>query len=212
MYIYTIYYILCTILCNLLLFPLTSSYCRPIIAANQKRLASAEDYLFSGSHDDSLISYIGSTTSATTTTNTTATASTTAIAADPLSYLIDFREHDVPYTVRVSIDLNLRIGAWYTITPEYTTETCLIQIEKEIIELCEPRILAFDIECEKSPLKFPNAEVDRIFMISYMVKGQGFLIINRYNIVFSCFSMGFYVMVCIYCYICVWYILFYTLI
>ena len=186
-------YILYTIHCNLLLLPLTSSYyCRPIIAANQKRLASAEDYLFSGSHDDSLISYIGSTTSATSsTTNTTATASTTAIAADPLSYLIDFREHDVPYTVRVSIDLNLRIGAWYTITPEYTTETCLIQIEKEIIELCEPRILAFDIECEKSPLKFPNADVDRIFMISYMVKGQGFLIINRYNIVFSCCFYGF---------------------
>lgn len=41
------------------------------------------------------------------------------------------------------------------------------------------RILAFDIECEKSPLKFPNPEVDRIFMISYMIDGQGFLIVNR---------------------------------
>lgn len=41
------------------------------------------------------------------------------------------------------------------------------------------RILAFDIECEKSPLKFPNAERDRIFMISYMHGGQGYLIINR---------------------------------
>ncbi len=41
------------------------------------------------------------------------------------------------------------------------------------------RILAFDIECEKSPLKFPNAETDRIFMISYMIDGQGFLIVNR---------------------------------
>ena len=47
------------------------------------------------------------------------------------------------------------------------------------------RVLAFDIECEKSPLKFPNAERDRIFMISYMISTgsgqppQGYLIINR---------------------------------
>lgn len=41
------------------------------------------------------------------------------------------------------------------------------------------RILAFDIECEKSPLKFPNPDVDRIFMISYMIDGQGYLIVNR---------------------------------
>ena len=106
------------------------------------------------------------------------------IATDPLSYLIDFREHDVPYTVRASIDLDLRVGAWYTVTPEYGSERCTVAIERGILELCEPRILAFDIECEKSPLKFPNAETDRIFMISYMVKNQGYLIINRWvNIV-----------------------------
>ena len=44
---------------------------------------------------------------------------------------------------------------------------------------CVCRILAFDIECEKSPLKFPNAETDRIFMISYMIDRQGYLIVNR---------------------------------
>jgi DNA polymerase epsilon subunit 1 len=54
-----------------------------------------------------------------------------------------------------------------------------VAIDRSILELCEPRTLAFDIECEKSPLKFPNPETDRIFMISYMVKNQGFLIINR---------------------------------
>lgn len=43
----------------------------------------------------------------------------------------------------------------------------------------EPRTLAFDIECTKAPLKFPDAAVDQVFMISYMVDGQGFLIINR---------------------------------
>ena len=69
-------------------------------------------------------------------------------------------------------------------TPEYGSECCVVQKQAEILELCEPRILAFDIECEKSPLKFPNAEVDRIFMISYMVKNQGYLIINRCIFVF----------------------------
>ena len=64
-------------------------------------------------------------------------------------------------------------------TPEYGSECCAVEKQAQILELCEPRILAFDIECEKSPLKFPNAEVDRIFMISYMVKNQGYLIINR---------------------------------
>jgi DNA polymerase epsilon subunit 1 len=54
-----------------------------------------------------------------------------------------------------------------------------VEWQKEMLELCEPRILAFDIECEKAPLKFPNAESDRIFMISYMTAGQGYLIINR---------------------------------
>lgn len=43
----------------------------------------------------------------------------------------------------------------------------------------EPRILAFDIECTKAPLKFPDASVDQVFMISYMVDGQGYLMINR---------------------------------
>jgi len=43
----------------------------------------------------------------------------------------------------------------------------------------EPRVLAFDIECTKAPLKFPVADVDQIFMISYMIDGQGYLIISR---------------------------------
>jgi len=34
------------------------------------------------------------------------------------------------------------------------------------------QVLAFDIECTKEPLKFPQAERDAVFMISYMVDGQ----------------------------------------
>eukprot|EP01038_Epipyxis_sp_PR26KG_P011543 gene11543-15462_t len=103
-----------------------------------------------------------------------------SISSDPLAIITDLREHDVPYTMRVSIDIDLRVGAWYVITPEHGgADTCNVQWQKDMLELCEPKVLAFDIECEKSPLKFPNAEVDRIFMISYMVSGQGYLIINR---------------------------------
>ncbi|KAK8827679.1 hypothetical protein WA577_007226, partial [Blastocystis sp. JDR] len=42
-----------------------------------------------------------------------------------------------------------------------------------------PKVFAFDIECSKAPLKFPNAEVDAIYMISIMIDGRGILIINR---------------------------------
>jgi DNA polymerase epsilon subunit 1 len=50
---------------------------------------------------------------------------------------------------------------------------------KDMLVKAEPRVLAFDIECTKAPLKFPDAEIDQIFMISYMFDGQGYLIINR---------------------------------
>ena len=39
---------------------------------------------------------------------------------------------------------------------------------------------SFKINIYKNPaLKFPNAENDRIYMISYMTPGQGYLITNR---------------------------------
>ena len=40
-------------------------------------------------------------------------------------------------------------------------------------------MLAFDIETTKLPLKFPDSEIDQIMMISYMIDGRGFLIVNR---------------------------------
>lgn len=47
------------------------------------------------------------------------------------------------------------------------------------MERAEPVVMAFDIEVTKAPLKFPDAQMDQIMMISYMVDGQGFLITNR---------------------------------
>lgn len=50
----------------------------------------------------------------------------------------------------------------------------------EIVERASPVVLAFDIECTKKPLKFPDAEAgDQVMMISWMVDGNGFLAINR---------------------------------
>lgn len=35
----------------------------------------------------------------------------------PLRYITDLREHDVGYSMRCGIDLSLRIGAWFSVTP-----------------------------------------------------------------------------------------------
>jgi DNA polymerase epsilon subunit 1 len=48
-----------------------------------------------------------------------------------------------------------------------------------MLERANVRILAFDIETTKQPLKFPNPAEDSIMMISYMLDRQGYLIINR---------------------------------
>lgn len=130
---------------------------RPIVAANKKRFESEE--FFNGMDGAKVTDVI--------------------TAQDPLSVIVDLREYDVPYTVRVAIDLDLRVGAWYDVIPRHGSEVCELVWQKDLLELCEPRVLAFDIECEKAPLKFPNADVDRCFMISYMVKGQGYLVLNR---------------------------------
>lgn len=47
---------------------------------------------------------------------------------DPLAYIVGIREYDVPYTMRVAIDLDIRVGAWYLVTPEYGTETCNVSL------------------------------------------------------------------------------------
>lgn len=65
---------------------------------------------------NSAAAIVSSRTSGTNNATSVNAAAAAAIATDPLSYLIDFREHDVPYGVRASIDLDLRIGAWYKVS------------------------------------------------------------------------------------------------
>ena len=52
--------------------------------------------------------------------------------------------------MRVSIDLDLRVGSWYVVRTLQGTESCTVHWQKDMLELCEPKILAFDIECEKA--------------------------------------------------------------
>ncbi|KAG8529220.1 DNA polymerase epsilon catalytic subunit [Bacidia gigantensis] len=96
---------------------------------------------------------------------------------DASDFIVDIREYDVPYHVRVAIDKDIRIGKWYTVEAKYgiTSMKCI----EERITRADPVVLAYDIETTKLPLKFPDAVSDQIMMISYMIDGQGFLITNR---------------------------------
>ena len=102
------------------------------------------------------------------------------VAEKQIDGIIELREFDVPYHIRVCIDLKINIGLWYGIRGQSSTgvENQLI-LKPELIEQPEPIVLAFDIECTKMPLKFPTAVSDQIMMISYMIDTQGYLIINR---------------------------------
>jgi DNA polymerase epsilon subunit 1 len=96
---------------------------------------------------------------------------------DASNFIVDIREYDVPYHVRVAIDKDIRIGKWYTVEAKHgvVSLTCI----EERLQRADPVVLAFDIETTKLPLKFPDAVIDQIMMISYMIDGQGFLITNR---------------------------------
>ncbi|KAI9680844.1 MAG: DNA polymerase epsilon catalytic subunit [Caeruleum heppii] len=96
---------------------------------------------------------------------------------DASDYIVDIREYDVPYHVRVAIDKDIRIGKWYLVEAKHgvTSFTCI----EERLQRADPVVLAYDIETTKLPLKFPDAVIDQVMMISYMIDGQGFLITNR---------------------------------
>lgn len=96
---------------------------------------------------------------------------------DFLDYLSDLREDDVPYHVRVCIDSEIRCGTWYQV--KALDEGCDIKPLYDKFTKPDIRILAFDIETTKAPLKFPDPTIDSVMMISYMINGQGFLINNR---------------------------------
>ena len=90
---------------------------------------------------------------------------------DTLENIYDIREYDVPYYVRVAMDLDIRVGLWYTVKAN-ADATVNISKQPELVHRPEPVILAFDIETTKLPLKFPDVTIDSIMMISYMIDGR----------------------------------------
>ena len=102
------------------------------------------------------------------------------VVENVLDHIVDMREYDVPYVMRCAIDNELFVGLWYSVNVHEGDVT--IQQRPDLTSAwgrAEPRVLAFDIECTKEPLKFPDAAHDKIYMISYMIDGEGFLITNR---------------------------------
>lgn len=87
-----------------------------------------------------------------------------------LNNIVDLREHDLPYHLRVNIDLSIRCGLWYNVTASASKVAIERIVEKNVRP--DPVVLAFDIETSKLPLKFPEANNDPIMMISYMIDGK----------------------------------------
>ncbi|XP_052190980.1 DNA polymerase epsilon catalytic subunit A-like isoform X2 [Diospyros lotus] len=96
---------------------------------------------------------------------------------DFIDCVVDLREYDVPYHVRFAIDNDVRCGQWYDVN--VSSAGVMLERRTDLLQRAEVHVCAFDIETTKLPLKFPDAEYDLIMMISYMVDGQGYLIINR---------------------------------
>ena len=94
------------------------------------------------------------------------------------SCILDIREYDVLYKSRVMIDKNIRCSFWYKVTfkDQFVHK---LEVLENMNDRPEFVILAYDIECSKAPLKFPDAKVDCVMMISYMINGDGYLITNR---------------------------------
>lgn len=89
---------------------------------------------------------------------------------DPADCILELREYDILYYMRVAIDCNLRVGMWYDVAAIQGKIT--IVLDKDKITRADPVVLAFDIETTKLPLKFPDSAIDSIMMISYMIDGQ----------------------------------------
>lgn len=84
----------------------------------------------------------------------------------------------MPYHIRVQIDNELRCSFWYEFELDGALMVKFTHL-KDKLDKADLRIMAFDIETTKSPLKFPDVRFDQVMMISYIVDGCGFLITNR---------------------------------
>lgn len=72
------------------------------------------------------------------------------------------------------------MGHWYNV--DWVDGEAILSHRADLEERAEIRVCAFDIETTKQPLRFPDARTDVVMMISYMVDGHGYLIINRFSL------------------------------
>ncbi|KAL8432970.1 hypothetical protein Efla_001178 [Eimeria flavescens] len=103
------------------------------------------------------------------------------VAADATVLVDEIYESDVLYVTRCCIDLNIRCGRWYRVsrTGPSVNDKLTLQPLEDATAAPPLGVLAFDIECYKQPLKFPDKESDPIILISYMHNQQGYLLVNR---------------------------------
>ncbi|KAJ8327871.1 DNA polymerase epsilon catalytic subunit [Batrachochytrium dendrobatidis] len=127
-----------------------------------------------GFHNDEFLDEVYSTSGGLSNAQGTTTCRGLNVGEDGI---LELREYDIMYYTRVAIDCQVRIGLWYAVSAAAGKIT--VTSRPEMLHRAEPVILAFDIETTKLPLKFPDSQIDSIMMISYMIDGQGFLIVNR---------------------------------
>eukprot|EP00127_Corallochytrium_limacisporum_P003547 Clim_evm30s150 gene=Clim_evmTU30s150 len=96
---------------------------------------------------------------------------------DPINLVVDLREYDIPHHIRVCIDEDICCGKWFEVSA--IAGQVSFKPREDLLEWAKPKVCAFDIETTKLPLRFPDAKNDHIMMISYMIDGIGYLIVNR---------------------------------
>lgn len=70
---------------------------------------------------------------------------------DPRECIVDIREYDVPYYLRVAMDNEIRVGLWYGVT--FNAGQPVFRQIVERVKRPDPVVVAYDIETTKAPLK-----------------------------------------------------------
>ena len=64
----------------------------------------------------------------------------------------------MPYHVRVSIDMRINVGLWYSVKGQGYDAPIIIS-RPDLVDRPDPIVLAYDIETTKLPLKFPDSSI-----------------------------------------------------
>lgn len=73
------------------------------------------------------------------------------VEKDPRECIVDIREYDVPYYLRVAMDNEIRVGIWYGLTFNAGQPSFKPIVDR--VKRPDPVVVAYDIETTKAPLK-----------------------------------------------------------